>query len=132
MRYAVNAVAAAMRRAAQHARRRAKPRLRATLAPYLWDELAHKTSMDILSMCALQQRGIIRRGEGDEVQIWISDNSLAEPCMRELMAIANRIACLVECNCYCAFNNSSFPLSRFERLEVACSLEFLFVCLTEG
>ena len=35
MRYAVNAVAAAMRRATQHTRRRAKPRLRATLAPYL-------------------------------------------------------------------------------------------------
>ena len=108
MRYAVNAVAAAMRRAARHARRRAKPRLRATLAPYLWDELAHKTSVDILSMCALQQRGIIRRGEGGEVQIWISENSLAEPCMRELMAVANRIACLVECNCYCVFNNSTF------------------------
>ena len=59
-------------------------------------------------MCALQQRGIIRRGEGDEVQIWISDNSLAEPGMRELMAVANRIACLVECNCYCVFNNSTF------------------------
>ena len=55
MRYAVNAVAAAMRRAARHARRRAKPRLRATLAPYLWDELAHKTSVDILAMCALQR-----------------------------------------------------------------------------
>lgn len=59
-------------------------------------------------MCALQQRGIIRRGEGDEVQIWISDNSLAEPCMRELMAVANHITCLAECKAYCVFNNSTF------------------------
>ena len=85
----------------ERGRRRHASRLRARKAARQaeWDELAHKTSVDILSMCALQQRGIIRRGEGDEVQIWISDNSLAEPCMRELMAIANRIACLVECNC---------------------------------
>ena len=107
MRYAVNAVAAAMRRAARHARRRAKPRLRAAMAPHLWDELAYKTGLSLLSLCALLQRGIVRRGEGG-MQIWISDNSLVEPCMRELMAVANRITCLEECNAYCVFNNSSY------------------------
>ena len=107
MRYAVSSVAAAMRRVARHARRRAKPRLRATLAPHLWDELAYKTSVDLLSMCALLQQGIVRRGEGG-VQIWISDKSLGDPCMRELMAVANHMTCLAECNAFCVFNNSSF------------------------
>ena len=80
----MNAVTAAMRGAARHARRRAKPRLRVAMALHLWKELAYKTSVDIRSMCLLLQQGIVRRVEGGEVQIWISDNSLAESCMPTL------------------------------------------------
>ena len=76
-------------------------------AQSLWNELAYKTGLSLLSLGALLQQGIVRRGEGG-MQIWISDKCLADPCMRELMAVTNRITCLVERNAYCVFNNSTF------------------------